>query len=250
MNLYDFLIIYLACGAPLGVYYFLQNRHKPDRQKLFLKSFFSFIIWMPLALRLITKNRFSRKRFNNNFDADLFSDVNIEKNIQSTKTRLQKALFEIDPSISIYEVKEIFDRYVSFELFGQIDAQNSQSELSENEIFRIAGHNNSELATICLQRRNRKMFSFHQTLARMDFLDMLAGKPKLAASALEFVSLLNDLETKEAIEKMFELETQTGRALDVKDAEKEIWNSETRKPILIKTRLKAMTATMSLREKD
>ena len=250
MNLDDFLIIYFACGAPVGVYYFLQNRHKLNRQKLILKTFLTLIVWIPFALRYIGKTGFFKNRLSNNFDDTSFLDAGLQNKIQKVKRELEKALHETDPNISIYEIREIFDRYVSFSLFRQIDDRDTQID---EQIFQIAGHKNSKLAAICLQRRNRKMFLFHQTLARLDFLDLLAGKADLAAAAIEFASLLNDIEAKEAIEKIFDIKPQTGKESLVKDEEKALWKSEIYKPTFTKTistRLKAMTATISSREKD
>jgi hypothetical protein len=247
MNLYDFLIIYFACGAPVGVYYFLQNRRESNRQKLFFKTLLAFTIWMPFAFRHL------QTRFNKHFGGDLFSDAKFAEKIQTARTRLEKALLETGSNISIYEIRQIFERYISFTLSSQTNDRNSQVAPATAEIFRIAGHNNAELASICLARRNRKELVFHQTLARLDLLDLLAGKANLGDAAIEFVSLLNDLEATEAIEKMFDVKPQTRKESFVKDAEKQIWNSETQKPVLTKmisTRLKALTATLSLREKD
>jgi hypothetical protein len=247
MNLYDFLIIYFACGAPVGVYYFFQNRRESNRQKLFVKTLLAFTIWIPFALRHL------QSRFNKHFGGELFSDAKFRKKIQTARTEMEKASLETDSDVSIYEIRQMFDRYVSLTLSSQTGDPNSQFAPTNDEIFRIAGHNNSELAAVCLRRRNRKELIFHQTLARLDFLDLLAGKAKLGAAAIEFVSLLNDLEAAEAIEKMFDLKPQTRKESFVKDAEKQIWNSETQKPVLTKmisTRWKALTATLSLREKD
>lgn len=205
------------------------------------------MIWMPFALRHL-KNRLDK-----HFNGELFSDAKFRKKIQTARTELEKALLETNANISIYEIRQIFERYISFTLSSQTDDRNSQFALTNNEIFRIAGHKNSELAAICLERRNRKELVFHQTLARLDLLDLLAGKADLGAAAIEFVSLLNDPEAIGAIEKMFDLKPQTRKESFVKNAEKQIWNSKTQKPIVIKmisARLKALTATLSLREKD
>jgi len=202
---------------------------------------------MPFALRYL------RNRFYNKFGGELFSDAKFGKKIHAARTRLEKALSEKDPNISIYEIRQIFDRYVSFTLSAQTDNRDSRFVLANDEIFRIAGHNNSELAAICLDRRNRKELTFHQTLARLDLLDLLAGKGELGAWAIEFVSLLKDREASEEIEKMFDVKPQTRKESLVKDTEKQLWNSETQKPAFTKKiseRLKTLTATLSLREKD
>jgi hypothetical protein len=48
MNLIDFFIIYLACGAPFGVYYFLQHRGGLDSRLLWLKRCSTLFFGCPL----------------------------------------------------------------------------------------------------------------------------------------------------------------------------------------------------------
>jgi hypothetical protein len=260
MNLYDFLIIYLACGAPLGVYYFLQNRKSPKTEQLWLKTLLNFIFWLPNAYRLLRQSEPLRNFFNNIFGGKNALDANIEKRIHPVQKRLEKIFLESKLKLSIYEVREILDRYVGLTLECQFEQTNSQTARTENEIFQISAHKNANLAEICLQRRNRKRLSFHQTEARRDFLNLLSQlsefdseNEQLKMAASEFVTLLKDEQARDAIEKMFGRETQTAEAPSVKNAETAIWKSETQKPLLTKpisTRLKAMTAATSLRAKD
>lgn len=260
MNLYDFLIIYLACGAPLGVYYFLQNRKSPKTEQHWLKTLLHFVFWMPFAYRLLRQSNLFQSAFNNIFGGTNALDAQNEKRIHLIQKQLEKIFLESSLKLSIYEVREILDRYVGLTLECQFEQTNSQTARTENEIFQIAAHKNAHLAEICLQRRNRKRLSFHQTEARRDFLNLISQlfridsmNESLKLTAIEFTTLLNDEEAREVIEKMFEPEAQTLDALSVKNTETAIWKSETQKPLLTKPiqgRLKAMTAATSLRAKD
>lgn len=260
MNLFDFLIIYLACGAPLGVYYFLQNRKTPHFKRLRLKTSLTFIFWLPFAYRILLESKLRQIPFSKVFGRKPVLDANIEKNIHPIQKQLEKVFLESNLKLSIYEVREIFERYVGLTLTCQFEHKNSQTARTENEIFQIAKHKNAKLAAVCLHRRNRSRLVFHQTEARRDFLNLLSelfdsdsDREKLERSAIEFVTLLNDTEARDVIEKMFERETQTAESVRVKNTETAIWKSETQKPILTKpisTRLKALTATMNLRGKD
>jgi hypothetical protein len=260
MNLYDFLIIYLACGAPLGVYYYLQHRKTPNFKRLRLKTLLNFLFWMPFAFRLWRESTASNNFFGNIFAGKFSSDAKFEKNIYSIQKQLERIYLESNLKLTIYEAREIFQRYAGLTLECQFEHRSSQIARTKNGIFQIAGHKNAALAVICLERRNRKRLDFHQTEARRDFLQLLvelsdsgSNAERLSKTAIEFVTTLDDRPAQSAIEKMFGLEAQTENAPSVKNAETEIWKSETQKPLLtnhVSTRLKTMTATMNLRGKD
>jgi hypothetical protein len=260
MNLYDFLIIYLACGAPLGVYYFLQNRKTPNFERLRLKTVLNFLFWIPFAYRLLQKSKILQGAFRNIFDHHSALDAEAEKNIYAIRKRLEKIYLESNLKLSIYEVREILDRYAGLTLECQFEHINSQTARTKSGIFQITGHKNAELAVICLERRNRKRLLLHQTEARRDFLHLLSELfdsgselKSLESAAIEFVTLLKDAAARKTIEKMFDFRTQTEKAANVKNAETEIWKSETQKPLLTRpnsTRLKTLTAQMNLRAED
>jgi hypothetical protein len=260
MNLYDFLIIYLACGAPFGVYYFLLNRKTPKFKHLRLKSVLNFLVWIPFAYQLLRKSDILRRVFNKTFAQNPALDADAEKNIYAIRKRLEKIYLESRLKLSIYEAREIFERYAGLTLECQFEHINSQTAQTKNGIFEITGHKNAELAAICLNRRNRKRLLFHQTEARRDFLHLLSelfdygsDLENLKTAAIEFATLLKDTEARASIEKIFGFETQIEKASNVKSAETEIWKAETQKPLLtrpISTRLKTLTAMMNLRGKD
>jgi hypothetical protein len=86
MNLTDFLIIYFACGAPFGVYYFLQNRSDSVSSKLWLNAFFTFAFWIPIAFRLLRNNKFLNKSVGFDFNARIIQ----EKKLYLIQKRLEK----------------------------------------------------------------------------------------------------------------------------------------------------------------
>ncbi len=160
MNQIDLIIIYLACGAPFAVYYFLQNRRLRYTKLFWIKTTFAFILWLPLAAQLFW-NKFS-------FFHSQFFLVNKEKSISSLQKQIEAILIESDSQISIYNFREVFERYAGLTKANS-DKNNKISD-SEKEVFRISENANIELAAICQHRRNRKKLFFHHTLARQDFL--------------------------------------------------------------------------------
>ncbi|MEO6588731.1 MAG: hypothetical protein ABIP06_05335, partial [Pyrinomonadaceae bacterium] len=54
MNLFDAIIIYLACGAPFGVYYFVNHRLLNNR--VFFKTVLILLCWLPFAILLFQRH--------------------------------------------------------------------------------------------------------------------------------------------------------------------------------------------------
>lgn len=260
MSLYDFLIIYLSLGAPFAVYYFLQNRNERKSPRLWLKTILKFLFWLPFAYKIARKSGRAGNFFKNIFDGESFSDAETDKNIHLIQKQMEKKIFESDSSLSIYEFRETLERYAGLTLAGQFEAKDSQNERVDFEIFRVAGNKQTEIAAACLQRRNRKRLSFHHTQSRLNFLTVIQRlfdsdpeNEQIRKSAIDFVTLLNDAEALETIEKMFGGERQTAETPNVKISETEIWKSDKQKPQNTKSisvRLKALTTVTNLRGKD
>ncbi len=263
MNFYDFLIIYLACGAPFGVYYFLQNRRVSNSKILRLKTFLNFLFWMPFAFQILLENKSLGRFFNKIFARRADTDSDIEKKLALLRKNLETPIIsqipqtaKNIPQLSVFEVREILERYTGLTLACQFEQKNSQSARVENEFYKIASPKNARLASICFARRNRERLFFHQTEARQDFLNLIGTSEdkNLRRQTIEFVILLKDFEAQTALEKMFAQTAQTEKTRSVQQTEKDLWKSETRKPLPINqtasARLKLSPATMNLRAKD
>lgn len=238
MNLTDYLIIYLACGAPFGVYYFLQNRTKSDSSKLWLNTLITFAFWIPIAFRLLRENKILNKSVNLKFDVALTLDAIQEKKLNLIQKQFENFLPESSLKISIYEFRETIDRYIGLTLANQ--SHSKKASITDKEFFRISENKNIELAAICLYRRNQKRLSFHHIQARQDFLHFInelsefsEHKKIVSNLAVEFVKILNDLEANTLLEKMFMKSSQTDKYFVVKQLEKDLWNTEIHKPLPI-----------------
>jgi uncharacterized protein YozE (UPF0346 family) len=258
MNLPDLLIMYLACGAPFGVYYFLQNRNRTETRILWLKSLFRFIFWIPFAVRLVARTSFLTNLYNLGFVSSDESDLKNERDIEEIRKYFEKKFAETDFTFSIYEFREIFDRYVGLSV--EIRSAGVESSAAENEFYRITNHNNKKLGAACLNRRNRTRLSFHQKLARRDFFEIV-GKffdqsresAPFFAEAVKLTRLVHDFEAQQLFENLSAQTLQTPENRNVRKLEKEIWNSGKHKsPIdnTISTNLRPLTATANLSNKD
>jgi hypothetical protein len=258
MNLPDFLIIYLACGAPFGVYYFLQNRNRTETKILWLKTILRFVFWIPFAGQMVARTSLLTNLYNFSFDKTGESDAKKELEIEEIKKFFEKIISINDLSFSIFEFREVFDRYVGL----SVEIRNTNEEIShgEKEIYRITNHTNKKLGEICLKRRNRKRLSFHQKLARRDFFEIFKKLFETSSDsqtpidqAVRLAGLLNDFEARQMFENLSSESLQSDGPQNVINLEKEIWNSEKQQPLTetkISTNLQVLTATAKLSNKD
>jgi len=259
MNAIELLIIYLACGASFGVYYFLHNRARSRPVLLWLKSIFVFFLWLPFAVFHLRQNK-NLKINSREFGKTPTAKTERAEILHSIQKQIEKILVESDLKISIYEFREIVERYVGLTLANQSAA--AQTVRREAEIYRVAQAKNVELGSICFRRRNRKRLSFHQTEARKDFLrfieklsEVVADQNKLAGSCFEIVQNLNDPEARKQIENIYAAPRQTEQRQSVKRIEEDLWKpEETRQPQPAKSALIYLpsigAATTNLRRKD
>ncbi len=236
MNILDFFILYLACGAPLGVYYFFENREQKNSNQFRLKTFFTFLFWIPFACRLLLEKNL--RRSSPIMRQETFADEQTEAKISFYRNQFEIFLPASSVKISVFEFREIFDRYVGLSLALNSGKHTTVFTEEEKDFYQIAEHKNAELAFICLNRRNLRRLSFHQTSARQDFfqilnrlLETVPNKKKLGESAIEFVKLFDDLEALAALEKIPACLAQNDLNFAVKRLEKHLWKPELRKPL-------------------
>jgi hypothetical protein len=207
MSLVDFTILYFACGSPFAVYYFIQNRN-------WFKSIIIWMLWIPYSLRLLQRKVTSKL----SFDKKLVSDSEIEL----IQKEIEQIVFENDSKLSLFEFREVFERYVGLTLTKK--QKNNQIGENEINIFRVVKHENPKLGAICLNRRNQFKLNYHQTLARKDFLKAVneVQSQKLQLSSLKLFRILEDDEAE--------------KTLNVGKSELDLWNTNqqnfTRKPAL------------------
>lgn len=235
MTLFDLLIIYSACGAPFGVYYFLHYRKRSVSKQIWFKTILTFLFWIPFAYKLLRNGKIKRKLFHLRFNVGNDSEPEMDKRLFSIGQQIEKLFLEIRYPISIYEVREVFERYSG--LILAYKNPNRANNQFATEFFRIAGRENVKLGAICVERRNQKRLEFHQTQAREDFLKLLgnlatktAQIKKLEFLTIQFVKTLKDETTIREIKKLFSSALQTDKNLPVNALEKDLWKAAIHKP--------------------
>lgn len=238
MKISDFIIIYLACGAPFGVFYFLQHRRGKFSFLLYLKSIGLFFVWIPYASRLL--HGFVTSRFQR-----FGSKVSAAEKLKNIEKQFSRLIFESDSNVSLYNFREVFDRYT-----GLTMAKNSAEKVppkASEEIFRVALRQNTKLGAQCLHRRNLKRIELHQTCARQDFVNLvsqfdnpISGTKQLKDLVFELSRILNDEKVFDDLCEIFALDLQQ----EITQTEEVFWTSKERKkpsPDGISLRLRALT---------
>ena len=212
---------------------------------------------IPYALRLLNAN-ITKKSSVSKFDAVAESDAALGKKLDGIEKQLLEIFLAGRASVSVFELREVLERYSGLTLAAR---ETDEIGGNESEVFKISNHANAKLGAKCLHRRNRLRLEFHQRLASRDFLKLLAKfsfseAEKLRRPALEFATLLNDGETRRAIENLFAESSQNRQSSAVKQGEKEVvWNAAQHKPPLAKPisvpiTSRSMIATANSSNKD
>lgn len=260
MNIFDAIIIYLASGAPFGVFYFLHNREQLTAGLLTLKSLVEWVTWPASAFKMIVRSNFFSGRSKPNFDPLPQLDAVRDEKVCEIQKSLEQMFFDgPGPAyISIYAFREVFDRYTGLSL--ALGTAGNSSEVPRAEIFSVADHRNVDLASICLHRRNRSLLVTHHNRARKDFIDTvdrLAGSRSERTDTWllinELAVILDDIDAIGDIDKIFTGTPQTRKAGRVKEKGDVLW-----KPAKLKQlpsdqtalNMPPLPATMKLAKED
>ena len=110
MSLTELLIVYFACGAPFGVYFYFQQREsgKPlqNTSQVWLKCTFIVVFWLPFAFWLIF-SKFSGKQISTNHSGNSNKD-----SVSKFEGLFLKVIFDNKLDINAFDFREIFERYV------------------------------------------------------------------------------------------------------------------------------------------
>jgi hypothetical protein len=236
VNIFDALIIYFACGAPFGVYQFLQYPEKGTFTKRWIEIVSSFVFWPVSAMTIVRRAQVFSKGPETHFDGSYELDAGVEERVFEIQKDLEKIFFDGEQGASIYEFREVFDRYTGLSLALKAGSRPPAAE--GPELFRITGHKNIELASICINRRNRSRLLVHQIQAREDFSKLLLSLADLASKwkapaelASELAALLDDAGAKHRFEKIFAGTSQIEGQVRVREAGRDLWKPAIHKPL-------------------
>jgi hypothetical protein len=174
MTLTEIITIYLAIGAPFGVYQFLQFRTQRPMGILIIKSFAWWFGWLFFFIQFL-----SQKLFTFTFVNELQTDSELEKNLKEAEKKLFDVFFMangiINNKLSFFEFRETVERYIGLSIANSTSTVDFSPEESKHEFFQVAGLKDEQLkiAGRCFQRRNLATLKRHQELAGLDLLKIL-----------------------------------------------------------------------------
>lgn len=205
MAISDLLVIYFSLGAPVAVYFYLQNRARRNRKNFWLETVLTFLFWIPSAVSFFFKAEFFRRTLSPARPIEILPRPEREENLFRLQKRFEKILQASDCDCTVFEFRETLERYVGLTL-----ATETSPRGANEEFFTAAQNKHPALAARCFERRNRQRLDFHQIAARRDFLqtlerlsDAVQDGRVLADAARDFVKTLSDCEAEKTVEEIF-----------------------------------------------
>jgi hypothetical protein len=185
MDLLDVLIIYLACGAPFGMYQMMARRPVSTRNAAAFAAL-HLALW-PFFATSALLNRIG--------NAEASTQRLFDERIDRIRAEMESIAFSNSPVSSVFEFREVFYRYA-----GLTDAAKSASDpVRHTSIAELNRSGSSEVAAACIARRNREKLQLHQTESRIDFVDAISlllletsRKPLLLSLAVRLAEHLQD----------------------------------------------------------
>jgi len=228
MNLLDATIVYFACSAPFGTYYFIKNRH--NKHALWLKTILVTIFWIPFSAKLLHEN-FWNKAGRRNLNDSSPSNLQNAQQLAALRSEFEQFIPKGQSKTSLFEIREIIERYAGLTIAIQ-NTDNLRPD-HQNEIFRISQSNNIKLSSLCFNRRNRQKLSAHQTQARTDFLEIVKTlstfdkkSEAIKEYAFRFVSFLKDKEAIRVLEAASFNSPQKEKAAAVGFSAEDLWTPQ------------------------
>jgi len=215
MTATDILIIYLAFGAPIAVYKFLQN-HDTRIARRYLVAIGTFLFWIPAAVR-IGHLYISNAYFGNGFVSPVDSDSS-EMLISDLREDVRSELVRAGAGVGMHDARETVDRYVG--LASAVRSGAALGGTAHQNFFEAAARKDSGIGVHCMKIRNRRRLERHHSQSRKEFLKLLAdfagpSQPAMK-SALKLARQLDDSETFEQLRQLI-----TNKA--------EVWNTESKR---------------------
>jgi hypothetical protein len=185
MHFAELIIIYLAYGAPFGVYDLSCSRKKPNAGDMHLIAA-KFVFW-PVLVGSWIRRWFLRGRGS--------GFRQLENEIEILREQLERTAFGDRSAAAILGFREVYARYIGLSLFLLSDADRQ----GVHPILEFGHDPETKAAAACIYRRDREKVALHQRQARAEFLDIIrqlsGGLPEnddLILISVEVATLIQD----------------------------------------------------------
>ncbi len=185
MSWSDLAIIYLACGAPVGVHFITRREKIPVP-----RAAASFIFW-PVFVVLILTGCLTREEISSSA-------------AEQIRCEIEQLAFHEGSSVALFEFRDVFSRY---EGLSEIVRLADNNALDRNaELFAAMDRKSASLATRCAARRNNSRLIFHQERARQEFVELIAeiaaADDRVIELALRLADQVGDHDARRAISQI------------------------------------------------
>jgi hypothetical protein len=150
VSVIDIGIIYLACGAPFGVY----RAYSPVYA--WYDVILATIAWPLVAIRLTASTALSKP-------------TSIHDELWMLREEFEAHLLGNSSPEMVFEFREIFDRYTGLTIAAKLSATPAVSAL-----FELTAHPSTALAEPCVRRSQKTRLERHLHAARAEFASFLA----------------------------------------------------------------------------
>lgn len=187
MAVTDLIVVHFALGSPFAVYRITRGNIRSPRSAVAVGVYFA--LW-PIFAAAFIRDWFS-------ISSNHPVENALDEKIRDLKSSIESLVFSNTLMSSIFDFREIFDRYVGLTL-----ALLDDFAPTSNELFTISGHKDPSLAMKCTVRLNRRRLLIHQTQASDEFVEMIrhitsshSNKNEVIWLGLQISALLKDRET-------------------------------------------------------
>lgn len=165
---FELSIIYLACGAPFGVYYLVTSRIEKRKPAFALKLLKNFVFWPQYAVRLLVRSEWLRKSFDSYVLRRVGRDFDLDEKLRRVRKDLERIHLESNNPARIFEFREDFDRYAGLSV--ELSRWTNGDQSTAAEFQSAAGRRATDAISATWKRRNRSRLDAHRDLARTEFL--------------------------------------------------------------------------------
>ena len=192
MQLGELIVIYLAYGAPFGVYdvIFCQKALSIADAPIVAAK---FLFWPAIVVSWIYK-WFTR--------GGAYAGVDLKNQIDTIGNSLESLAFSDRSAVTILLFREVFTRYTGLTLMLMPGGTDPKFHPLQD----LLCDEPSQVSAACFKRLDRQRMAFHQHLARKEFLDKIselsATSPAgldLILNSIELAVALNDLDFARAL---------------------------------------------------
>lgn len=162
MTFIDIAIIYLACGAPLSMHYFFAATGK--RNLHFAARIVLVAVFWPIAAFLLVQTVRKQRVF-----ASQIGQNDLDRRLDLFRIEIERSTFTDENAASVFEFRELFARYT-----GLARAANARHAVPRHELFLLSSHEQTDLASICLERKARNRLLIHANAASEDLVSFIA----------------------------------------------------------------------------